>query len=711
MMSPILEIYVVWHPGDVKGTGIAREFTEHFSGSIFTGLIRGAVEVFVRSEGWRHGNDAPRPIPCADAPPPNGVRQAEFTAVVPLMGTEMAAAVETGPTEWRDYAKSIRRMREENPKRVAVFPYLMDHEATDGTALGKTLGAYQRIAASTPEPDGETERSLRCRDLAQGISQFLSGDGNGRLNVFISYANQSSSSGKDGTDDLVEMVRSVIENTHLGRFFSPRDLQPGREWETELREKAASSALLALRTDLYPSREWCQREISIAKRQGMPVIMMDALDVGEERGSFLMDHAPRVPVRNTREEGWRKRDIYRALNLLVDECLKREIWSRQRELSRDDPRLGIAWWAPHAPEPLTFVDWMRKEETAGTGTSDAPVVRVLHPDPPLGEEEKLVLEQVLSLGSPDCELDVTTPRLLAARGARPTGAGPGKEDILPPDALRNVRLGISVSGSPDLGRLGLFEEHFRLALGEIARCVLVSGGGLAYGGHLDSEGYTAFLIQELQRYHRRDWPLRVFLAWQEHRRLSVGELKKQRDLLGLYGRIECLGVDGTEINPSENRREEAVPETDEDVRKSSLTAMRERMAENTDGRIFLGGRRAGFQGNMPGLVEEAVMALEKGQPVYLAGGFGGMTLDMVRALGADDGSILPTGADEPARDDRLVRGLEKLADAQNRTGRKGLDNGLTESENGKLAATHRPSEIAALVSLGLGRRFAETETG
>ena len=54
--------------------------------------------------------------------------------------------------------------------------------------------------------------------------------------------------------------------------------------------------------------------------------------------------------------------------------------------------------------------------------------------------------------------------------------------LLPPDALQGMRLGISVSESADLGRLGLLEEHFRLALGEIARVVLVSGGGLPMAG-------------------------------------------------------------------------------------------------------------------------------------------------------------------------------------------------------------------------------------
>src|ERR1700747_3069432 len=95
--------------------------------------------------------------------------------------------------------------------------------------------------------------------------------------------------------------------------------------------------------------------------------------------------------------------------------------------------------------------------------------------------------------------------------------------LLPSNALKDIRLGISVSDSPDLARLGLLEAHFRLALGEIARCVLVSGGFLAYGGHLHPDGYTTFLEQELHRYSRRDRPLHICLAWQEHRELSPSE--------------------------------------------------------------------------------------------------------------------------------------------------------------------------------------------
>jgi hypothetical protein len=281
--------------------------------------------------------------------------------------------------------------------------------------------------------------------------------------------------------------------------------------------------------------------------------------------------------------------------------------------------------------------------------------------------------------------------------------------LLPSNALTNVRLGISVSDSPDLARLGLLETHFRLALAEIARCVLVSGGHLCYGGYLRPDGYTTFLMQELHRYSRRDRPLHICLAWQEHRKLSLSELKAQQEALGLYGRIFCLDPEGNVIDPYLNRPEEPIPEADAKIVKQSLTALRRYMARHTQGRIFIGGRRRGFQGDMPGVVEEALISLDARQPIYLAGGFGGVTVDILQALGIDDGAWLPQGPDMASPDERLVRGIGMLENIRNRDDWTGLENGLSDEENRKLAAAHRPSEIAALISLGLGRRFLTTE--
>ena len=414
MLPPVLELYIVWHPIDSKGVEIAEEFFEHFHGSAFTGLIGEAVEVFVRSQGWHSNDDAPRPIPSEQDPLPNGIEPAQFVAIVPLIGTEMAAEVGSGTGPWHGYIEKMVQSAKEMPERVGLFPYLLNPGAADGTVLGALLNPYQQIAASPPDPDGESERTLRCRDLTQGVAQLLAKE-EGRLTVFISHTKRALPAPAEGTAELITLVRQVIANTRLREFFDASDLQPGRDWETELQSKAATSALVAIRTDLYSSREWCQREILLAKNAGMPIVTMDALQIGEERGSFLMDHVPRIPVRTT-QDGWSKQHIYQALNRLVDECLKRVLWIHQKELSRDIPGLDTAWWAPHAPEPLTLVHWLEEAEKAGILPEEDADVRILHPAPPLGPDEELVLQQLFALRRQKGTLDVMTPRLLAARG-------------------------------------------------------------------------------------------------------------------------------------------------------------------------------------------------------------------------------------------------------------------------------------------------------
>jgi hypothetical protein len=50
-----------------------------------------------------------------------------------------------------------------------------------------------------------------------------------------------------------------------------------------------------------------------------------------------------------------------------------------------------------------------------------------------------------------------------------------RTELLPSDALRGKSLGISVSESPDLSRLGLFEDQLKMTLGELTRAVTVAG--------------------------------------------------------------------------------------------------------------------------------------------------------------------------------------------------------------------------------------------
>lgn len=340
----------------------------------------------------------------------------------------------------------------------------------------------------------------------------------------------------------------------------------------------------------------------------------------------------------------------------------------------------------------------RASDTDREAGHAAPTLRVLHPDPPLGPDEKAALDEIAALSSL-AQLDIMTPRSLAARGAGEAVM----PELLPSEALRGMRIAISVSESPDLDRLGLMEIHFRLALAEIGRCVLVSGGTLAYGGHLRADGYTTFLMRELQKFGRRDSPLLICLAWQEHRELTLSELAARRHDLGLLGRIVCLDPDGAEVDPAGNRGEAAVKVDDAALRRRALTGMRRYMATRTQGRALIGGKRSGFQGEIPGLMEEALISLEHAHPIYLAGGFGGVTADVAQALGVDDGAWLPPESNVAPPDSRWTDGRTRLVAHAAAKGRPGLENGLSPDENRRLAASHRPSEIATLVSLGLGK--------
>ncbi len=414
MLPPVLEIYVVWHQGDGIGQNIAAEIIEHFHGTAFTGLIGGAVEVFVRSEGWRSPTDAPRPLPLPGGHPPNGIAQAQFIGIVPILGNALASAVQTdGP--WHAFIGDLVQAQRNAPAHVGIFPYRLHPAATSGTTLGTLLGGYQNIAASPPQTPHDTDRDLRCRDLSQALTQFVSGDPKKQLKVFISHTKRSAAAEVGDVRALIELVRGVIQETRLGEFFDANDLQPGTDWSEVLKNNAATSALLALRTDLYPTREWCQKEMLIAKRSGLPIVVLDGISYVEERGSFLMDHVPRAPVRVDGGH-WQKRDVYRTLNLLVDECLKRELWKQQYKLTKDRANLAVSWWAPHAPEPTTLIDWLEGAKANDRLPKGDQKIRILHPDPPLGPDERAVLEQMLSFAELGGKLDVMTPRQLAGRG-------------------------------------------------------------------------------------------------------------------------------------------------------------------------------------------------------------------------------------------------------------------------------------------------------
>lgn len=276
------------------------------------------------------------------------------------------------------------------------------------------FNCFQQLARPDPAGPEEPEVELRCRDLTQALAQLLAGtDAQRRICVFISHTKRASGEDERELAGLIDCLRQIIACTRLAAFFDASDLQPGEDWEQHLRRAAGSSALLALRTDRYASRDWCQREMAIAKCAGVPIVVLDSLARGEERGSFLLDHVARVPVRHDVRE-FEIAGFRRGLNRLVVECLKHALWRQQEAIAHETGLSGVAWWSPHAPEPVTFARWLGAEGASARDATGS--LLVLHPDPPLTREEQAILQEIATLAGVRARLDVLTPRTLAARG-------------------------------------------------------------------------------------------------------------------------------------------------------------------------------------------------------------------------------------------------------------------------------------------------------
>ncbi len=395
-VPPILDIYVVWHPGDEAGRQVFDRLHTHFHSTTYSGLAGGAIEIYPRSAGWRSSGAAPRPLilPGSDALP----LAAQLVAVVPVLGARLMRAVQADG----DWAAYIRQIAASGSDSVAVLPVPVPGVNLGGSALASVLGARQTAPRDSLDVVGLLERSI-----AQTVAQLASGSSE-RIRVFISHTKHLSAAEQalEGPGPLYETVRSVIGTTQLADFFDAHDLQTGGEWARVLDESASTSSLLMVRTDRYAGREWTQREVLMGKRHDVPIVGLIALTEGEERGSFLMDHVPTVPCDLAAPAS----GIEAALNRLVDEALKRALWTAQSDYIRAQ---GFDWTPVHAPEPVTAIPWLRRHQTQDSHDDH---LWIIHPDPPLGPNEREVAAELCALAGYVDRVDILTPRMFAARG-------------------------------------------------------------------------------------------------------------------------------------------------------------------------------------------------------------------------------------------------------------------------------------------------------
>lgn len=567
-------------------------------------------------------------------------------------------------------------------------------------------GRFRGLGLGTPiELDADQEPTLpMIIEVVAAACQLLS-DPNERGRLLVSHAPDEAGEILDVAQAFesaalgIASVRSLFEVNRLGSASdAPRAVAERR-----------GDVFVAIRTDSYASRAWCQAQLLSAKRAGCPSLTIEVLQQGEPRS---YPYAGNGPTWVWRREG----GLQAVLRALVESVRWRHF---EREAQRTTCDLPERVVLSRAPELLDLAQGPLSQRRASI---------VLHPDPELSWAEREVLRSVrprLRLVTPS-----TLYRAVAARHASQSASGRAK--ALPTAPLRGHTIVMSLSEGvdDDAHHRGFTPNHLRDVAVHLARSLISAGAGIAYGGDFRTGGFDALLAQLVAAYNDagtdRARYLRRYTSAAEPSVTNPTELPltecSMRELPAWASPARLPAPTGA---ISAGRR--ALHRSD----------MRQVMTRDCLARILIGGQTqpateaaGGYQGAFPGVVEEAWWSLKFGSPLYVVGGFGGAAA-LVAHLIQSDAETPPllraeTFADAPEyagfrerarayREDPLRSRVEApesmstLADQLRRWAAERLHsdgsaldwNGLTRAENLELLGCTDLVRIAQLVMKGL----------
>ena len=609
-----------------------------------------------------------------------------------------------------------------------------------GISQGNTGKIYGTTEDWTVAGEGEL-----TRDLGQAIIQnLLNQNGTqGDLQIFLSHS-RADIPDSDINDiypqGVLAKIKAWIDKTKLKRFV--HDLQSGDLWNEEIRQQARSGALLMVRTKNYSHREWTQWEVLEAKRFNTPIVCLDATTETQHQGSFIFDNVPRVTYPNANDtltnehtERIQALAIIEALNLLVDMSLKQKLWNCQfseneainswsklilPNLSKNNAgrQSHYILHSMHPPEPALIPYTLSNFPTPPSTDTH---LWIVHPDPPLSPaEHEIVLSCISLAGFNRRNIHINTPHTLPLEITSTEVVNPYYGSVA---RLDDTILGISTSYSEDITSFGLRPYHLEVAISKIVQGLILCGGEVTYaGGQLEgSHSLTRNLLRNadqalaLIKLLQRRLVFRLEKTSQHPHTVAhltpLSSSVTDNRILDAFESVSRNSASVAKVHVvgggeyQRNWRTGPLTESASinEVRRTDFSKDRQRLPNYCTARVAISGKIRpasdfhpdGYRGTMPGVIEEALYSLRAGQPLYIAGGFGGAS-----ALLSD----VVNGTSIFSRDLYLFR---KTYDSHRDTFKEIAElyrpesTGLTPDEVRRLAVTQRPYEVAHLVVKGL----------
>jgi len=388
---PFLVVYIVRHPSFERGQAVAEALYEHFRRKLFENVAGGTgLSVLYRTVPPA-GGDAPLPI---------DFDEGETAAVVVLFDEAFAA-----DKAYMAWLKETAARADAKGLGTRVFPVAMDAALTrsgmaeqavrwdkwDGVdeaarvrrlisaltyQFARMLRSYLERLRHPADEDAELERYLK------------------KVQVFLSHSK------RDGDGERIAKVirQALFDGEGLSSFFDVHDIAPGLPFDKVILNQVRVSAVVAIHTDSFSSREWCRREIIEAKRASVPLVIANCLADRDERGFPYMGNVPVVRMDPAHVDR-----IDDVIGRLLDEVLKDFLWRCRVELVRAEAGARVRF-LPRPPELISL---------AGLDRTAQDQTVLVYPDPPLGAEEQRLFEEI----APDVRLRSLTEWVAEAEAA------------------------------------------------------------------------------------------------------------------------------------------------------------------------------------------------------------------------------------------------------------------------------------------------------
>lgn len=372
---PFLVVYVVWHPSFADGPAIAEILRQHFRRELYENIAGGTGLSVIYRYVAAPESTQPMPIDLTDA---------DTAAIVVLADNNLVS-----DAAWTDYVQELCSRTEAAGLGTRVFPVEIDNGVLVRLGTNEQALLWARWDGELSERGRRLTGALTyafCRLLRhyleyltrpeeeeEALEAYLK-----KVQIFLSHSKHDQHG-----EDIARCVRSKLYNTPgMDSFFDVYDIPVGLHFQKVLLHKVRVSAMVAIHTDSYSSREWCRKEIIEAKRWHVPLVVANSISDIDERGFPYMGN---VPVVRLEPGGTDRIDV--VIARLLDEILKNFLWRCRIALEQADGKLDPAViFVPRPPELISLASLPSE--------ADVPNPVIVYPDPPLSAEEEQLFAEV-----------------------------------------------------------------------------------------------------------------------------------------------------------------------------------------------------------------------------------------------------------------------------------------------------------------------------